>query len=117
MEAVVVRLPLVSKNPLNGQHGHWSVKAKARKCIRNVVCLALRARLRQVALPVVVVVTRISPRKLDAWDGLPAALKPAIDGVADALGIRDDDPRVTWRVAQDKGRPKERAIEIRVEAA
>lgn len=36
-------------------------------------------------LPAIITVTRIAPNKLDAHDGLPAACKPVIDGIADAL--------------------------------
>lgn len=36
-------------------------------------------------LPAIITVTRIAPNKLDTHDGLRAACKPVIDGIADAL--------------------------------
>lgn len=57
------------------------------------------------AFPVIVTMTRIAPSTngLDAHDNLPGSLKPAVDGVADWLGIRDDDKRVEWRYTQERG--------------
>lgn len=50
----------------------------------------------------VVTITRISPGTLDS-DAVPASAKHIRDGVADALGINDNDPRVTWEYRQEKG--------------
>lgn len=68
------------------------------------------------SLPVVVTLIRIAARALDD-DNLAYSFKAVRDGVADGLGVRDNDPRVTWRYAQAKpakGAPP--AIEIAVEA-
>lgn len=67
------------------------------------------------ALPVRVTLTRIGPGAPD-WDNVVGAFKHVRDGVADALGVRDNDPRVSWEYASRKGAPKQYAIEIRVEA-
>lgn len=64
----------------------------------------------------IVTLARISPRALDD-DNLQSAFKAVRDGVADAIGVKDNDPRVSWRYEQRKGKPKEQAIEIRIEAA
>jgi len=70
--------------------------------------------------PCVVTMTRIAPAGaagftgLDRHDNLPGSLKAVTDGVADWLGIRDDDKRVEWRYAQEQG--KEYAVRITVEA-
>lgn len=53
-------------------------------------------------LPVVVTLVRVGPRALDD-DNLAYAFKALRDGVADALGVPDHDPRVTWRYAQELG--------------
>lgn len=94
---------LRTPNPLNGTHGHWSAKARLRKVHRKVATMhALAAR--PPALPLVVTVTRVAPsRGLDPHDGLGAALKGVIDGIADALGIDDRDSRVQWRLLQRRG--------------
>lgn len=59
---------------------------------------------------VVVQLTRVAPRPLDD-DNLASALKAVRDGVADALGVDDRDPRVVWLVDQRKGKA---AVEVQV---
>ena len=70
-------------------------------------------------LPVVVTVTRVAPSQgLDPHDALGPALKGCIDGVADALGLANDrDPRVTWKLDQRRGRPREYAVEVHIVGA
>lgn len=51
----------------------------------------------------VVTITRLSARELDS-DNLESSQKAVRDGVADALGIDDRDPRVTWLYAQEKAK-------------
>lgn len=46
-----------------------------------------------------VILTRVAPRKLDD-DNLAYAFKAIRDGVADALGCKDNDPRVVWTYRQ-----------------
>lgn len=105
-----LRLP----NPLNGQHGHWACRARNRAQVRNVVLMATRQRVRDMALPVVVTVTRIAASSgLDPHDGLPASCKPVVDAIAEAFGVDDRDPRVTWRYDQRRG--KRYGCEIRIE--
>jgi len=62
-----------------------------------------------------VTLTRIAPRALDG-DNLAAGLKAVRDGVADALGVNDADPRVTWAYAQERGKPREYAVRIEIRA-
>lgn len=65
------------------------------------------------AKELVVTFTRIAPRALDD-DNLAFAFKSWRDGVADGLNINDRDPRVTWRYAQERGRPHEYAMTITI---
>ena len=37
--------------------------------------------------------------------------------IADRLGISDNDPRVEWRYAQERGKPKEYAARVEITAA
>lgn len=113
---VVIDLPgLRLMNPLNGTHGHWAYRSTNRKNVRKVVLLASRSRVRYLELPLLVTMTRIANSDgLDPHDGLPASCKPVVDAIAEALGIDDRDPRVTWAYAQRRGRAY--GCEIRIEA-
>lgn len=62
-----------------------------------------------------VVLTRLSPRELDT-DNVIGGLKAVRDGVADALGIDDRDPRVEWIYAQEKTWRRGVRIEIEVKS-
>lgn len=66
--------------------------------------------------PCRVLLRRVAPSSgLDPHDSLPASMKSACDGVADALGLASDrDPRVTWTYDQRRGVPGEYAVEIEV---
>jgi hypothetical protein len=61
----------------------------------------------------IVRLVRISPRELDG-DNLAAALKAVRDGVADALGVNDRDPRVTWLPDWERGAPRQHAVRVEV---
>ncbi len=66
-------------------------------------------------LPALVTLTRLSVGTMDD-DGVVGALKAVRDGVADALGIDDADPRVTWRYDQKKVKRGEWGVLISIEA-
>ena len=55
-----------------------------------------------VKLPCVITLTRIAFKQLDT-DNLASAFKSMRDGIADRLKIEDNDSRVDWRYAQEKG--------------
>lgn len=102
---------LRTPNPLNGSHQHWATKARIRKLHRKVATVHTLAA-RPPKLPLVITVTRVAPSEgLDPHDGLGAALKGVIDGIADALGVDDRDERLTWRLEQRKG---PWAVEVRI---
>lgn len=50
----------------------------------------------------VVRIVRVATRQLDS-DNAASAAKSVRDGVADALGVDDRDPRVVWLVDQERG--------------
>jgi hypothetical protein len=118
-ETVTIQAPIRTSNPANCSQGitrAWRMarvrEARDRKDRARALVLAARP---LPPLPVVVTVTRESPRKLDAWDGLGGALKQVIDGTTQALGLAsDDDPRVAWHVAQRKA--KSVGVVIRIES-
>lgn len=123
----LVRLDVRTTNPLNGGTGHSRlagiIASKERRRLRS---MALQQCEFQVTVgqiggigtgdylkPCTVTLTRIAPRPLDG-DGWQSAAKPIRDGVADFLGVKDNDPRVTWNYAQRKGRVRECAVEIEI---
>ena len=98
-------------------HEHWTVRAKRVKRERNAVRL-LWPRRATIALPVVVLLTRISPgtRLMDAEDNLTGSLKAVRDQVAAQLGIDDGDrSAASWEYAQERGAWGVR-VEIRARA-
>jgi hypothetical protein len=104
-------LPIRTVSESNGRE-HWAKKAKRVKCHRTAAHLAVFATAaRGRTLPVNVTLTRIAPRALDD-DNLRGALKAVRDGVSDALGVDDRDPRVTWLYSQKRGRAREYAVAI-----
>lgn len=94
---VAVVIPVRTENPLNGSHRHWRVRSAARKRQRH----AAYALCPQAALPCTVRLVRLSAGTLDD-DNLRAALKAVRDGVADRLGVADNDPRVRWEYGQER---------------
>lgn len=106
-----VLLPLRTQSP-NGQHGHWAALARRRKAERRWARVSTPA----CPLPCTVTLTRHSAGVLDD-DNLRGALKGVRDGVADALGVKDNDPRVEWRYAQAKAPRGHYAVQIDLEAA
>ena len=124
---MMVHLPIRITRGQN-EREHWAVRAKRVKAERTEARLSVLSALGTMnalrkacgwatgesRLPAVVTLTRIAPRPLDD-DNAIAGMKAARDGVADALGIDDADPRVTWRYAQAKGTPKEYALTIQIE--
>jgi len=126
-EALKVRLDVRTRNPLNGGTGHSRlagiIASKERHKLRQRTSAQCRAAFIAKFFPRKVYwgeiaadehcvrLTRIAPRRLDD-DGWQAAAKPIRDGIADWLGVVDNDPRFTWHYAQRRGRPREYAVEI-----
>lgn len=106
------RLPLETPSLAN-QREHWGKRSGRTRAHRQTACLAVRARLNGLSPPCEVTLARISPRQLDD-DNLRGALKAVRDGVADALGVDDRDPRVTWRYVQFKGEPRTHEVAITI---
>lgn len=114
-QVLCIPVPLRVHSEANGSHGHWSVKAARVKNQRHTVAWSLRPHAKP-ALPVVVTLVRIAPRKLDAHDNLPRSFKAVVDQIAEWLGIKDNDPRVRWQYAQRSQGPGVYACEIVIES-
>lgn len=103
-----VTIPLRTLGP-NGSHGHWRVLSRRRRRERAQAQLLTPA----VPLPCVVTLTRLSAGVLDD-DNLRGALKGIRDGVADKLGVPDNDPRIVWEYAQAKCKRGEYGVRVEV---
>lgn len=104
-----IHLPSVANQRL-----HWAVKARLSKSQRTLARISLCASSPiPPSLPVTVVLTRISPRKLDD-DNLRSAFKAVRDGVADWLGHDDGNTLIDWQYRQVSEGAKKRAVEIEV---
>ena len=115
---MLVTIPnLVTKSGDNS-HVHWRTKAAKVKRERYLTRLFLGAR-RAWEWPVVVTITRISPRPLDSA-GLASALKGIEDETAAWLGVDDGRAEraeaVLWIKLNERGKPKEHAVRVEIEA-
>lgn len=114
-----VTLPVHLTNTSNARQ-HWGTTARKAR-VRHTVTLAVQTRARHVGsvlsgVGVAVLAVRlvyIGPRELDD-DGVTSAVKSLRDGVADALGVNDRDPRVTWVPDQERGGVREYAARVEV---
>lgn len=59
-----------------------------------------------------VTMTRLGPRRMDD-DNLAAAMKAVRDGIADALGVDDGDPRIMWVPRQLTARSR-RGVKVEI---
>lgn len=101
-DGVTITLPVKTVSEPNARDG-WAPKHRRSSGQRGIVALMLRPQVGRLGLPVRVRLVRLSAGELDD-DNLRGALKAVRDGVADALGLRDDrDPRVTaWDYDQER---------------
>lgn len=108
-------LPVVTVNPLNARE-HWSKRSRRAKSHRTDAGYLVLAALRLEPIKADrwrVHLCRVAPRMMDSHDGLRAALKNVVDGIADGLGY-DDDSLIEWEYSQRTG--PNRGVEIRIEA-
>lgn len=106
----MIELPLRIESVANKRE-HWTIRARRTKQHR-LAALAVPVH----PLPCIVTLTRVAPRALDSHDNLRGGFKALVDGIADRLGVKDNDPRVEWRYAQVRGRAKEYAARVRIES-
>jgi hypothetical protein len=106
----VIELPLRIESEAN-RRDHWGDKARRVKAQR-FAAIAVPVH----PLPCVVTLVRVAPRALDD-DNLRSAFKALRDGIADRLGVKDNDPRVRWEYAQVRGRAKEYAARVSITGA
>jgi hypothetical protein len=92
---------------------HWGKRARIAKAEREAgYLLTPRSGWR---LPCIVTLTRIAPRAMDGHDNVMALCKHLVDGIADRLGVKDNDPRVTWQYKQARGKPRYYGVVVEFE--
>ena len=94
-----VPIRLVSEANTGGKLG---AKIGRKSKVKAAVKAALPKLAEPIPLPVVVTITRLGGKQLDADDNLPRACKPVKDVLAEFLGVQDTgrDPRVRWKFQQ-----------------
>lgn len=120
---VNVFLPIYARSESNFRDNRYS-KSKRVKEQRGIACMVIRhsvdaVRKFRMANPeehVTVTLTRIRPSRRIALDddNLRGSLKAVRDGVADALGIQDNDPHFTWHYLQATG--EDYAVRVQISA-
>lgn len=116
-----VGLPVRLVNTSNRRE-HWRATAKRAKhvraltntvVLRGMTDLAFPLEWRIVSRRLAVRLVYVGPRQLDD-DGVASAVKSLRDGVADALGVDDRDPRVVWVPDQERGGVREYGARVEI---
>ena len=102
---------------------HWLKKSKRHTAQKWAIKAEFNDK--TISLPCIVKLSRISPRLLDRHDNLKTSFKWIVDQLAECIirnnepnvpykgaGRYDDDPRIKWDYAQEKGKPQRIRIEI-----
>ena len=119
MNPIKFSIPVKTPNPSNGSHGSvfFARKKKSlqRKTARQTTQVILEAyETLKVHLIKKILLTRVAPSGgLDEFDNLGSALKSVADGIADALGCKND--RVLpWDKKQRRGARGEHFVEVTI---
>jgi hypothetical protein len=99
----------------SNRRGHWrkhSDRTKNQRMVARSCTERIKVNFMPVALPAHFELTRIAPRALDD-DNLRGALKAIRDGIADAMGCKDNDPRISFSYGQERRRVREYGVLIR----
>jgi hypothetical protein len=117
---VELKLPIRTVSEANSSE-HWTAKHKRHKKQKFIVRAYLNKIPRNtIKLPVAIHLTRIAPRQLDRDDNLPMAFKYVKDYISDWItpglqaGRADDNDQMSFSYSQNKGKPKEYAIIIKM---
>jgi hypothetical protein len=117
---ITIALPLRLESASNLHEGHWAQRHKRVARERDLTKTITRARLpdrwAEWTASIAVTLRRIAPRRLDEGDNLAGAFKAVRDGVADALGLGDDEASgVSWSYDQQRRKRREYGVEIVIE--
>jgi hypothetical protein len=105
---------------LANQSEHWTAKSKRNRGQANAVYYALCNRLNDLKPPYLITLTRVAPRTLDG-DNLVISFKKIRDEISHMFfpdtrpGMADSYDCFIWKYKQEKAKPKEYAIKIRID--
>jgi hypothetical protein len=106
---------------LNRRPAHWAAASRRAKKERRQTYFEMRSAfsgqmtLEEIMGPILIRLIRTGPSSgLDSHDNLRGSFKAVVDGIADWLGIKDDDPRLHFEYAQ--GRANRWRVIIEVES-
>ena len=114
---IKVPIPLRTSLGLN-EREHWRARAKRNKSERNVAfwycydAAGAAGPILNRQPPLQITLTRIGPTNGLDDDNLCGSLKSVRDGVADWLGVQDNDKRLTW--AYEQRREKTWSVQISI---
>lgn len=121
MGKIVWELPLKTVSEANRSE-HWTVSSKRHRQQQFFVRALFHGHAKPILPPCKITLTRVSSRALDEDDNLPMAFKWIKDEISECIfpekrifyvkkgkaraikGRADDDPRLKWVFAQDKGK-------------
>ena len=99
---IVVRLPWPPKELWVNRKVHWAKRAPVAKRYRQDACVLTLVEMKRRMMPTGLHLIFHPPdRRRRDLDGMLSAMKPAIDGIADALGV--DDSNFSLRL--ERGEP------------
>lgn len=104
----MILIPIKTVSEMNVRC-HWAQRAWRAKQHRLAGFVMTPAH----EVPCVVTMTRLSPGELDD-DNIRSALKGLRDGIADRLGVKDNDKRVRWVYEQAKCRRGEYGVRVEI---
>ena len=117
--ALTFDLPLNLGAGLNNR-GHWSAASRRAKQERELTHWVTASELRRSGFLLrpgaVITMTRVSAGTLDD-DNLQGACKHVRDGIADAFGVPDNDPRIEWRCQQEKCKRGQHGVRVDIALA
>jgi hypothetical protein len=98
------------------QREHHMARHRRRSKQRTTTKLVMLGALRTEGIkwPCHVKLTRVAPSNGLDFDNLVSSMKAVRDGVADALGLDDADPRILWSYEQQRGNRKEFSVIVHV---
>ncbi len=106
----MIEIPVRIESMNVSRREHHMARARRAKSQRQTAGWCLRL-VPVPDLPLVVKLTRIAPRMLDD-DNAIGGCKHVRDAVAEWLMVDDADPRITWRYAQERGKPLHYACRV-----